>query len=88
MSAAPPSEADELYDELQSLIAPELGVPYLSKLCETDMSKYPLDGPMPDLGTKVLGIASFRNDDRRHGQARQAHACARPTSASCRRWAM
>jgi alkanesulfonate monooxygenase SsuD/methylene tetrahydromethanopterin reductase-like flavin-dependent oxidoreductase (luciferase family) len=55
------AEADELYDELQSLIAPELGVPYLSKLCETDMSKYPLDGPMPDLGTKVLGIASFRN---------------------------
>jgi N-acetyl-S-(2-succino)cysteine monooxygenase len=55
------SEADELYDELQSLIAPELGVPYLSKLCETDMSKYPLDGPMPDLSTNVLGIASFRN---------------------------
>jgi FMN-dependent oxidoreductase (nitrilotriacetate monooxygenase family) len=55
------SEADELYDELQSLIAPELGVPYLSKLCETDMTKYPLDGPMPDLGTQVLGIASFRN---------------------------
>jgi alkanesulfonate monooxygenase SsuD/methylene tetrahydromethanopterin reductase-like flavin-dependent oxidoreductase (luciferase family) len=26
------------------------------------MSKYPLDGPMPDLGTKVLGIASFRNE--------------------------
>ena len=37
-------------------------MPYLSKLCETDMSKYPLDGPMPDLGTKVLGIASFRNE--------------------------
>jgi FMN-dependent oxidoreductase (nitrilotriacetate monooxygenase family) len=32
-------EADEFYDELQELIAPELGVPYLSKLCETDMSK-------------------------------------------------
>jgi FMN-dependent oxidoreductase (nitrilotriacetate monooxygenase family) len=55
-------EADEFYDELQSLIVPELGVPYLSKLCETDMSKYPLDGPMPDLGTQVLGIASFRNE--------------------------
>ena len=36
-------------------------MPYLSKLCETDMSKYPLDGPMPDLSTNVLGIASFRN---------------------------
>ena len=56
------AEADELYEELQALIAPELGVPYLSKLCETDMSKYPLDGPMPDLGTEVLGIASFRNE--------------------------
>ncbi len=54
-------EADEFYDELQALIAPELGVPYLSKLCETDMSKYPLDGPMPDLSGGVLGIASFRN---------------------------
>jgi len=56
------AEADEFYEELQALIAPELGVPYLSKLCETDMSKYPLDGPMPDLGKEVLGIASFRNE--------------------------
>ncbi len=61
MSAAPRAKPTSFYDELQSLIAPELGVPYLSKLCETDMSKFPLDGPMPDLGTQVLGIASFRN---------------------------
>jgi FMN-dependent oxidoreductase (nitrilotriacetate monooxygenase family) len=54
------NEAEELYDELQSLIAPELGVPYLSKMCSMDLSKFPLDGPMPDLSGPVLGIASFR----------------------------
>jgi FMN-dependent oxidoreductase (nitrilotriacetate monooxygenase family) len=55
------AEADELYEELQALIAPELGVPYLSKLVEEDLSGYPLDGPMPELSSESLGIASFRN---------------------------
>eukprot|EP01037_Dinobryon_pediforme_P002104 gene2104-2141_t len=54
------SEAQELYDELQALIAPELGVPYLSKLCGMDFSKYDIDGPMPDMSAPVVGIASFR----------------------------
>jgi FMN-dependent oxidoreductase (nitrilotriacetate monooxygenase family) len=55
------AEADELYEELQALIAPELGVPYLSKLVEMDLSPYPLDGKLPDLSAEVAGIASFRN---------------------------
>jgi FMN-dependent oxidoreductase (nitrilotriacetate monooxygenase family) len=55
------AEADELFEELQSLISPSVGVPYLSKLCETDLTRYPLDGPMPDLSAKVVGIAAFRN---------------------------
>ena len=55
------AEADELFDQLQSLIAPSLGVPYLSKLVEMDLSGYPLDGPLPDLSAETLAIASFRN---------------------------
>jgi alkanesulfonate monooxygenase SsuD/methylene tetrahydromethanopterin reductase-like flavin-dependent oxidoreductase (luciferase family) len=54
------AEADELFEELQSLIAPSLGVPYLSKLVEMDLSRFPLDGPLPDLSGETLGIASFR----------------------------
>ena len=55
------AEADELYEELQSLIAPELGVPYLSKLVEHNLQGLPLDGPMPDLSAETNAIASFRN---------------------------
>jgi alkanesulfonate monooxygenase len=55
------SEADELFEELQSLIAPELGVPYLSKMVEMNLEGLPLDGPMPDLSAETNAIASFRN---------------------------
>ena len=54
------AEADEFFEELQSLIAPSLGVPYLSKLVEENLADYPIDGPMPDLSGPTLGIASFR----------------------------
>jgi len=54
------AEADELYEELQSLISPELGVPYLSKLVEMNLEGLPLDGPMPDLSAETNAIASFR----------------------------
>ncbi len=53
-------EADELYEELQSLISPELGVPYLSKMVNSDLEGLPLDGPMPDLSAEVNAISSFR----------------------------
>ena len=36
-------------------------MPYLSKLTEMDLSKLPLDGPMPDLSASTNAIASFRN---------------------------
>jgi FMN-dependent oxidoreductase (nitrilotriacetate monooxygenase family) len=55
------AEADELYEELQSLIAPDLGVPYLSKLVEMNLEGLPIDGPMPDLSAETNAIASFRN---------------------------
>jgi FMN-dependent oxidoreductase (nitrilotriacetate monooxygenase family) len=54
------AEADEYYDELQSLISPQVGVPYLSKLVEMDLSPFPLDGPLPDLSGETNAIASFR----------------------------
>ena len=41
------AEADELYQELQSLISPALAVAYLSKIVNFDVSGYELDGPMP-----------------------------------------
>jgi FMN-dependent oxidoreductase (nitrilotriacetate monooxygenase family) len=56
------AEADDLYDELQSLISPAVGVPYLSKLTEMDLSPYPIDGPLPDLSGEVVGISSFRRN--------------------------
>jgi FMN-dependent oxidoreductase (nitrilotriacetate monooxygenase family) len=55
------AEADEFYEELQSLISPELGVPYLSKLCNMDLSKCPLDGPMPTEVENTTAIRSFRD---------------------------
>jgi len=52
-------EAEDYYQELQSLIEPDLGVEYLSKTLEMDVSPYPLDGPVPELtGEKVGGIAT------------------------------
>jgi len=56
------AEADDVYDELQSLISPAVGVPYLSKLAEMDLSGYDIDGPMPDLSGDVVGISSFRKN--------------------------
>jgi len=41
------AEADELYDELQSLISPALGVTYLSKIVGFDLGGAALDAPMP-----------------------------------------
>jgi alkanesulfonate monooxygenase len=56
------AEAGDLYEELQSLISPSLGVPYLSKIVEEDMSTYELDGPMPVLAGQTNAISSFRKE--------------------------
>jgi alkanesulfonate monooxygenase len=65
------SEADELFDELQSLISPALAVTYLSKVVGFDVSHAPLDGPMPQrteqglggtaIGRSVLDMAAREN---------------------------
>jgi len=54
------AEADALYAELQALIRPSLGVEYLSKICAEDLTRHPVDGPMPDLSAEVPGVASYR----------------------------
>ncbi len=54
------AEADELYEQLQSLISPALGVHYLSKMVTKDLEGLPLDGPLPDLPAEVVGGSSLR----------------------------
>jgi FMN-dependent oxidoreductase (nitrilotriacetate monooxygenase family) len=41
------SEAQDIYAELQALIHPDIGVAQLSFFLDTDLSGYPLDGPLP-----------------------------------------
>jgi FMN-dependent oxidoreductase (nitrilotriacetate monooxygenase family) len=55
------AEAEEFYEELQSLISPALGVHYLSKMLARDLEGLPLDGPLPaDLAPETLGGSSLR----------------------------
>ena len=55
------AEAEEFYEELQSLISPPLGVHYLSKMLVHDLDGLPLDGPLPDnLPEETLGGSSLR----------------------------
>lgn len=49
------AEADALFEELQSLISPTLGVNYLSKIVGFDVTSAPLDGPMPQGPGLTLG---------------------------------
>jgi N-acetyl-S-(2-succino)cysteine monooxygenase len=52
-------EAEDYYQGLQVLIPPDLGLEYLSKTLEMDLSGYPIDGSVPQLtGEKVGGIAT------------------------------
>jgi FMN-dependent oxidoreductase (nitrilotriacetate monooxygenase family) len=54
------AEADALFAELQALISPELGVHYLSKMVNRDLSGFPLDGPMPEMPPEQVGGTSLR----------------------------
>jgi alkanesulfonate monooxygenase len=49
------AEADELFEELQSLISPALGLNYLSKIVGFDVTGAKLDDPMPQQRTESLG---------------------------------
>jgi len=54
------AEADALYEELNALIPPALGVDYLSKIVTQDLSGLPLEAPMPDLADQVVGSSTVR----------------------------
>jgi len=43
------AEAEEVFQQLQDLINPDVGVSLLSRYLGTDMSAYDIDGPVPDL---------------------------------------
>jgi FMN-dependent oxidoreductase (nitrilotriacetate monooxygenase family) len=42
-------EARDLFEELQALIHPDVGVRYLSQYIHFDLTKYPVDGPLPHI---------------------------------------
>ena len=53
--------AEALYEELQSLISPTLGVHYLSKQLTCDLGGCDIDGPVPaDIPDEVAGGSSLR----------------------------
>jgi alkanesulfonate monooxygenase len=52
------SAARELYEDLQNLISPRVGIEYLSKILNMDISGYPVDGPLPELTETVGGLST------------------------------
>ncbi|MBV8392956.1 MAG: NtaA/DmoA family FMN-dependent monooxygenase, partial [Alphaproteobacteria bacterium] len=81
------AEADELYDDLQSLISPALGVTYLSKIVGMDLSKVALDGPLPQrpnaqsLGGTAIGRSVLDMIEREKLTVRQAYERVLPSMA-------
>ena len=55
------AEADDLYEELNALISPALGVDYLSKIVTQDLSTLPLDSKVPELSDVVVGSSTVRS---------------------------
>jgi FMN-dependent oxidoreductase (nitrilotriacetate monooxygenase family) len=52
------TEARQREADLNGLINPDYGVRQLSTLLDTDLSRYDLDGPLPDVGTHTEGNQS------------------------------
>ncbi|HEV7975615.1 LLM class flavin-dependent oxidoreductase [Amycolatopsis sp.] len=52
------AEARQREAELNALITPEYGVKQLSNMLDHDISLYPLDGPLPEVGTHTEGAQS------------------------------
>jgi alkanesulfonate monooxygenase len=55
------AEAREQFDYLQSLVHPVVGLEMLTTLLGTDLSGYPLDGPLPELERPRGGQSAFEN---------------------------
>jgi len=82
------AEAEEKYEEMQSLTPPEFAVRQLSLLLGVDLSEHPLDAPMP----KVAPTATRANPERwleysRDGQMTLRQAALRATAAKAH-WVM
>ena len=60
----------EKFERLQALIHPELGVAMLSDIVGLDLSKYPLDGPLPDVPLTNIAAGPPEGRDG-HGAARR-----------------
>src|SRR3546814_18301232 len=53
--------SDLLYQQVVDLIAPNVGVEFLSKTLKMDLSAYDIDGPVPELPPEeALGMDSVR----------------------------
>lgn len=52
------ADADEKLARLDGLVAPEVGMDRLNSLLQTDLSEFPLDGPVPDMPETELGAKS------------------------------
>jgi FMN-dependent oxidoreductase (nitrilotriacetate monooxygenase family) len=52
------AEARQREADLNALITPEYGVKQLSNMLDHDISRYPLDGPLPEVGTHTEGAQS------------------------------
>ncbi|RVT98632.1 LLM class flavin-dependent oxidoreductase [Rhodovarius crocodyli] len=53
-------EADDFYRELQDLISPTLGVHYLSKIVDRDLTQFDLDEELPEVPATVKSGTSLR----------------------------
>lgn len=54
-------EADELYSQVSNLIPWKVGVDFLAKTLETDLTGYDVDGPVPEIDPgEVVGMDSVR----------------------------
>ena len=51
------AEARKLFNDLQDLISPTVGVEYLSNILNMDVSGYPLDGPLPEISETIGGTS-------------------------------
>ncbi|TDH57594.1 LLM class flavin-dependent oxidoreductase [Dankookia rubra] len=49
------AEAEALFQELEDLVSPAVGLDYLSKMVGARMAEYPLDGPMPIFAAEHVG---------------------------------
>ena len=63
------SEAQDMFDELQAMIDPEVGKQYLSRAFSVDLSDYSVEDPMPDLSAPIVGGYANRDQMNEVAQA-------------------